>query len=289
MIRFIYLTIKIIFIIILSGQNIFAQSDWKFAEELMKQKDYFRAITEFKRIHFYSDDSLTQSKALFGIGRAYYLSKKYKSSIYYLTKLLNKGQSAVLYKSQANLFLGLNYYRMKVYPMSIDFLNRSASMDQKGKPDLVLALLEAERGKWSSSSTSFRHISENFKGTPEADIAGELSKYVIKGRDLRRKSPLAAGFFSAVIPGSGQYYSDHHYDALLSFFYVGFFSYASYLAYQYDRSEDHGYTNTAIAVGITSFFYVGNILGATKTAAYHNARQKQSFLEHARSRVLSLF
>jgi tetratricopeptide (TPR) repeat protein len=281
--------INFILIFLFSQRNIRAQSELEFAEELMRQKDYFRAISEFKRLHFYSDDSLTKSKALLGIGRAYYLSRKYKSSIFYLTRLLNSRESALLFKSQANLYLGLNYYKMKVYPMSLDFLNRSASLDQSGKPDLVLALLEAERGKWVSSSNNFGKLSEQFKGDPVGDIAGELTEYVLKGQTLKRKSSFAAGLFSAVIPGSGQFYSDHHYDALLSFFYVGFFAYASYLAYQYDKSEDQGYTNTVISVGITSFFYVGNILGATKTAAYHNMRQRQSFLDHARSRVLSLF
>jgi len=152
-----------------------AQGDFSFAEELMKQKDYFRAITQYKQIHFYSQDSLEKSKALFSIGRAYYLSKKYKSSIYYLTRLLNQKSQSNLYKSKGNLYLGLNYYKLKVYSMTIDFLDRSSTLDKTGNADLMLALLESERGRWDLSSKKFKLVADTFTDQPSVAIAQQLT------------------------------------------------------------------------------------------------------------------
>ena len=73
-----------------------------------------------------------------------------------------------------------------------------------------------------------------------------------------------------------------------AFLYVGGFALASYAAYRYDRDLNNNYVSTYAALSVTSVFYIGNILGAMKTAEYRNLKLKQKHLQVMRERLLSL-
>lgn len=73
-------------------------------------------------------------------------------------------------------------------------------------------------------------------------------------------------------------------DVALSFLYNAGFAYTSWLAYQYDKDNDT-YLNTTAALSINYFFYIGNLLGAYKTARYRNYRLRSESVDKLREKV----
>ena len=254
----------------------------------MNDQDYFRAISLYKRMLFFSDDMETKRLCTVQIARAYLKSNRYKSSIRYLSRLLNEYDLDGQCLSRANMYLGLNYYGMRVLPMAEDYLNRAAAHDTTGSAWFLLALLDLETGDWERSAETYRQVAQRFGDERVGVLAEELSTEVLNGRSIAHRNSYLAAALSAVIPGSGQVYCQHYYDALMAFMYVTAFAFASYATYRYDDKFNDNYVSTACAVSITGLFHIGNIIGAQRTADYFNHKQRQRFLDPIRKKVFSI-
>jgi tetratricopeptide (TPR) repeat protein len=263
-------------------------SRMEYAQYLMNDQDYFRAISAYKQILFFSDNIETQQFCTFQIARAYLKSNRYKSSIRYLSRLLNKYRLDSHYLSRANIYLGLNYYGMKVYPIAEDYLNRATAQDSTGSALFLLALLDLEKGNWERSAEQYEQIALRFEHEKVGCLARDLSAEVLDGRSIPHRNPFLAAALSTVIPGSGQVYCQHYYDALMAFIYVTAFVWTSYATYRYDDKFNDNYVSTAFAVSITGLFHIGNIIGAQRTASYFNHKQRQRFLDPIRKKVFSV-
>lgn len=270
---------------LLAGYGGRAQNTADYASYLMQERDYFRAISEYKRILFFSQDPAEKQFSLFQIAKAYHFSNRYKSSIQYATRLLNQPDLPADYLPKAQIYLGLNYYRMRVFPLAEDHFRQAQSADSSGFALLYLGLLRAERGQWAQAGGSFREAAAQFPAGPAGALAGELSEDVLLGEKLPRKSPWLATMMSALLPGSGQIYNRHYYDGVQAFLFVGAFSFASYAAYRYDRDLNTNYLSTYAAISLTGIFHLANIIGANRTARFYNYRQKEKFLEQVREKV----
>jgi tetratricopeptide (TPR) repeat protein len=251
-----------------------AQNDTAFANHLMRERDYFRAITEYKKIEFYTTSDAVREFSRLQIGKSYYRSAKYKSSIRSLARLINETDPYSHVQSESYLYLGLNYYRMGVWPTAEYYWQQMK--DSSGQTAPYFALLHAERSDWQTA----RRVLEGVRGW--AGVAETFSH----GERLPRRSPLISGILSTLVPGLGQVYSRHAYDGLQAFLFVGAFGFASYMAYRYDSKFNKNYVTTSVAVGITGVFHLANVIGATKTAAYYNRRQKELFLNPIRDQIL---
>jgi tetratricopeptide (TPR) repeat protein len=264
------------------------KDEFGFAQSLMDERDYFRAITEYKRILFFSPGDETVRECLYQIALAYLKSSHFSLSLSYLDrldKLLNL-PSEVSMKSQ--LLYGINFYFLREYGLARGYFDKTAAIDPSGVPELFLGLLSAENGEWKAASQAFRDAAGKAGSTEEAQAASDLAVEILKGEKLDSRSPVLAGILSAILPGSGQAYAGHWFDALNAFSMVGIFGFSTYLAYSYESQQNNGtYVYTAIGGIITAVFYVSNIIGAARTADYYTARQKQDFLEGIRNRVFS--
>ena len=277
-----------IIVLIIMASDIFSQTQMDYADYLYAEKDYFRAISEYKRLLYFTNDNHIKNHCLLKISNAYLKSNKFKSSIRFSSRLLNQEDVNTDHFNKANNYIGLSYYGLKVFPMAEDFFRKAASSDTSGFSLFYLALLDVEKSKYEDASTKYHEIFQNFPDSEVSQLSQQLSSDVLKGYDVKRKNSYLAALMSAVLPGSGQIYCNHYYDGIQSFLYVGVFAFATYAAYQYDKHCTGHYVHTAIAVSITGLFHIGNIIGAQRTASYYNLKQKENFLNHIRESVFSI-
>lgn len=284
-----YLSLILIFpLLILIHINVFAQSQMDYADFLMKEQDYFRAISVYKHIMYFSNDFETKNLCLLKIAKAYYKSNRFKASIKYLSTLQNQQQLPDSYFNRAQIYLGLNYYGLKVHTMAEDYFRKAVPTDTTGFCLYYLALLELEKENWRGASKSYEQVFQKFGLKEIGTLAKQLSEESLKGINISSKNPYLATFLSTILPGSGQLYCRHYFDAIQAFLSVGAFAFASYAAYRYDKNFNNNYLNTYIAISITSLFHIGNIIGAQRTASYYNLKQRQRFLERIREKAFSI-
>jgi tetratricopeptide (TPR) repeat protein len=258
-----------------------------FADRLMAEGDYFRAISEYKAVMYYSDNISVKQHCLRQITAGYFKSNKYKSCIEYAARLLDGKAVDGENKTFANQYIGLGYYGLKVVPMAETYLQKAMQTDKKGSSLLFLALIDAEKGKYSDASSKFRELTEKYPHSPLTEQSQTYAAEILKGKGLETRSPFLATCFSAIVPGSGQLYSGHFYDGLQAFCYVGVFAYASYLTYEHDRDTKR-YGNTYVMLSITGIFHLGNILGANRTARFYNKKKQELFVAPLRDKAFQM-
>lgn len=83
----------------------------------------------------------------------------------------------------------------------------------------------------------------------------------------RYKSPVAAGIFSAIIPGTGKFYSGNWQDGLLSMSIIGVTAWQAYRGFEKRGVKSaYGWIYGIIGTG----FYLGNIYGSVKEVNRYN-------------------
>jgi len=281
--KFLFVILLILILISLC----FSQSKQEFADYLMNDRDYFRAISVYKELYFYSQNADLQNYCLLQIGYAYWKSNKYKSSIQFLTRLLNRSSISPYYRDRAMIYMGLNYYNLRLFSTAEDYLQKITS-DTSGLSRFYLTLLDVEKGNFENASETYKKIYNLYPDKKIGTLSNELSNDVLNGLTLKHKKPFLAILFSTILPGSGQFYCQHHYDGIQAFLYVSAFAFATYASYRYDKKFSDNYANTIIAFSITSLFHIGNIIGAERTAKYYNLKQQQNFMNQIRKKVFSI-
>lgn len=98
-----------------------------------------------------------------------------------------------------------------------------------------------------------------------------------KAERTKFKSPFLAGSFSAVVPGSGKFYTKNWTDGIISFLFVATNTWQAYRGFSKDGIRSgYGWVFT----GLSSSFYIGNIFGSVKAARRYN-RNKKSEIDNA--------
>lgn len=267
-----------------------AQTDTQspdFAASLMAEGDYFRAIGEYKRLLFNSVDGNLQRFYAYQISLAYQKSGHFLLSISYLDRFMKLPEIEEDLLAKGDLLYGINFYSLHQPSLAAGYFRKGQPGGMNGSADLLLGLLFAEDGDWEGANQSFLRAAGRADSAQAEAAARELAASVLKGPSIDRRSPVLAGLLSAIVPGSGQAYSGHWVDAANAFGMVGFFGFATFLAYSYEAQQNSGrYVYTAVAGGITAIFHVSNVLGAIKTAQYYSAKKKQDFMDGLRGKVM---
>lgn len=280
---------RLFLILILSATFLFGQTTKDFAHHLFQEKDYFRAISIYKELYFYSQDLSLQNHYLLQISRAYNKGHKFNSAIHYLSKLLNRTPLEIEVRDSAMIQLGLAYYGLNINNLAANSFRQIRMPEMYAVRDFYLALLKAERGNFRDAGMKFTNLSTTKFDAEFGRRCSRLAELAEEGEALTTRNPTLAWLMSLLIPGSGQLYSKHYYDGIQALMYVGALGYATYASYQYENKFAPSYVGTAILGSITAVFHVGNILGANKTAQYYNYRQKEKVLKKLREEALGEF
>lgn len=265
-----------------------ARTQLNYADHLFEERDFFRSISAYKEALYYTDDISVKQYCLAQIALSYYKSHRYKSSITFLSRLLSHPRIDENYRFKALIYLGLNYYQMKLQSRARSYWIQAAPSDSNGLVACYLGLLNLESGDWRRASRDFSKVALTHPQTLVGQIASDVSLSALQAGNRPRRNPHLAAAMSAILPGSGQIYAGHYYDGLQALGFVGVFAFSSYAMYRFNQSERNSHLTTYLAISITGLFHLGNIYGAKRTAEYYNRRKKNRYLDAVRSEVLGL-
>lgn len=251
-----------------------------FADSLFEDKDFFRAITEYKRfIFFYPEAESMCERAYFKIGMSYYAAKRYEESTKALTTFIEKYPESLLI-NDARYHKGIAEKSLKRYDCSISTFQDIIDSDwgeYRNKAFYQQALIFIDMEDWVRARKTFLQI-------PQDSALYSSASVFMQGLDninnIPCKSPVVAGTMAAILPGSGHLYTERPRDALVAFLLNGAFILAAVELFDNDEY---------VTGGIVTFFelgwYSGNIYSAVSSAHKYNKRVKKDFIQGLRNRT----
>ena len=246
----------------------------KFADYLYTQGDYLRAAGEYQR-YLFSQPTTLENEVLRRITDSYRLGGRPDRAVQFLETLLQTQPNSNL----ARYELGATYFLMEQYDESVRFLKGSQDLFQGGeyrwKSQLLTGMNKLMQKRWESAVHHFDQFDLSGLSETVGHRVSKYKRYAEDGRNLPSKSPLLAGFLSAVLPGSGRVYVGRPNDALLSVFLLGVLGWTAYDGFSENGvSSRKGWTFGTIG----GIFYLGNVYGSVVAAQSHNRRTEAAFL-----------
>ena len=249
-------------------------SDEGFADFLVKEGEYDRAITEYYRLLYNSKNLSQMLNLLKKIGLCYFQGSDYDGYILFFNKNDTNFQTNSTLNNEMTLYLAKSYYHLNQYQKSISSLEWSSiSTDDTfyNEGQYLLALSYARVFDWQKSIEKFNLIVQDSSRKKSAEHMINSLKNFPK---LPKKRPFLAGTLSAVVPGSGYIYCDRKATGVASFLVNGLLIWAirdAMVKKQYGLA------------GAVSFFeigwYTGNITGSVDAAYSYNVNVRNQFID----------
>jgi tetratricopeptide (TPR) repeat protein len=252
-----------------------ARAILSFADHLFAEGEYYRAITEYKRLLFLYPQHPQANEVRLQIGDCYLKGEKFDEALEHFQALLplrlpEEIKPKLLYK------IGAVYYAKGEYGSARrqleQIITRFPHSPEVERAHYLIGQSYLKQDEWIKAAGEFAKIGRG------AD-AEQLSQGARRGRELPYKSPGLAGGFSAVVPGLGQLYVGRKQDALMAFLLNGVFIWGVVESFQRDND---------VAGGILLFFetgwYFGNIYSAVSSTHKYNKKLKDDFRDKLNSR-----
>jgi tetratricopeptide (TPR) repeat protein len=253
-----------------SGPLSSEEDQFAFANYLLQNNDYYRAVTEFKRLLFLYPSGAKSDEANYLLGTAYFLLKSYKEASIHWEGVLRKTPNTQ-FKASIQYQIGRAYWEL-------------------GQEDRAMLLWEKnlQEGNASEKSLAVRAIlwgqikQKRFdparlllKNSPLPDSEKEAHEtFFQKAENLPYKSPTTAGTLAAILPGAGHWYLGRKQDGLIAFGVNVLFAWAAISSFQ----ESNSGLGTLLGV-IELAWYSGNIYSAVNSAHKFNRKLDTNFLE----------
>jgi TolA-binding protein/TM2 domain-containing membrane protein YozV len=233
------------------------------AESFLTEGEYYRAITEYKRFLYFFPDSEQVAYVQLQIGMAYYRGGEYPAAIEAFAKV-RQDYPAEHYAAAA-FYEGVCRSRLHEPAAAQDNFDRVLAFDPANplaaEALAGIALNALDRQDLAGSRRALERLAKDYPHTPQGDAAREAMPIVLAAETEPCKSPVAAGVFSALVPGSGQLYAGRYRDGLLAFLVNGLFIAGTAVAIDQDNDP------AAVLLGAAGLpFYLGNIYGAANAA-----------------------
>jgi outer membrane protein assembly factor BamD (BamD/ComL family) len=247
------------------------------ADTFMEEKEYYRAITEYKRFLILFPDSTQGDYVLLQTGIAYFrggesegavrnfeaLRERYPqscrvaASLFFDAMALWKGGSA---KKSGDCFLNI----VSEYP------------DSRYSPRALAAaaLIELDGDNPQASRSLLGRFIEAYPDHLEIGSVHSAIAMIDGYTQLPQKSEVLAGILSAVIPGAGYAYAGDYGTAVMSFFVNGAFIAGAWTAFAKEL-----YAVGGVVGGVGVPFYIGNIYGSALAVKKSNRAVKQEVRE----------
>ncbi|KAF0151331.1 MAG: lipoprotein [Ignavibacteria bacterium] len=228
----------------------------KFANHLYNEKDYLRALGEYKEILKLVDNDTIRfrfANSFLKVGRYDEAAQNFKT-LFVSSKLQEEAKfsyyQTLFFSGDYNDFR-INYdggfYLPQKYYKVIDRLNSATYFLQQanlpGESKLIKPFDD-------SVQTKLIYFSQMIKNPP-------------------KKNPVTAALLSAAIPGAGKFYSGEITDGLIA---LGATLLSGFLAVN-NFQNNHQFRGW-LFTGLTAFFYGGSIYGSAASAKIYNAKLK---------------
>ena len=251
-----------------------ADKQFSFAEALLAEGDYYRAISEYKRlVYFFPGNKLVET-CNYRIGESYYKAKRWQEAREAFTTFINKYPSSPMIPG--TLYLkGMSEKQLRRYMDALSTFEeviKSKSNEFADKAAYQSAIVYIEMEEWQKAREILSLVP---KGSQLSGSASILASELLHIDNLPKKSPATAGTLAAILPGAGHLYTERPTDALVAFLLNGAFIFSAIELFRHDNY---------VAGGIVTFFelgwYTGNIYSAVSSAHKYNKRTREDFIEH---------
>jgi len=249
----------------------------KLADAFMAEGEYYRAITEFKKLLILFPDSGRADYVSFGLGMAYYRGEEYEQAARLLSSLSEKYPESA-YALQGRYFEGFSYWKLKKHEKARATFVALAEMHPESEhaPRALVAssLVALDEGNAGLSRQGLEQFLERYPGDSGLESVKEAMALLDEYEGLPQKSSLLAGIMSAIIPGSGYMYAGRYGDGATAFLINGLF-----IAGTVTGIQQENYAVGAIVGGIGLPFYFGNIYGSANAAKKWNLAARNKIRE----------
>lgn len=248
------------------SQNIYdAEHSEKYADYLLKTKQYNLAIDELQRLIFLAPQN---EPFKISLGNCFIQSGNYtegikKLRVYYTE--LNEMPSGIAFIFSRLLLLGDSVKSAA----TLCSLNQNLTSAQKKFIEINSILLQ---GKWCDS----RKLLEQSSNQLPAELTEQFENLISEAICQKRKSPLIAFLLSLPVPGAGKFYTNDWLDGTLSLMLVGVTGFQSYRGFSKKGIKSvYGW----IFAGFSAGFYGGNLYGSVAAAKRYNMIIKNQYIE----------
>lgn len=245
----------------------------KVGDAFMEEGEYYRAITEYKKLLILFPDSDRADDALFRIGMAYYQGEEYEQSVRSFSSLRGKYPESA-YLSESSYFQGLGYWKLKQFENArnaFDTLAETYPQSEFAPLALVAAsLVSLEEGNIPVSTQRLEQLIDRYPDHPGSAHGREAIPLLDQYEKLPQKSKTLAGVLSAILPGSGYIYAGRYGDGITAFLIN-----ALWIAGVVTGISAEYYAVAGIVAGVGVPFYLGNIYGSANAVQKWNLNLKR--------------
>lgn len=243
-----------------SSENYFSPDNrLKFGNILFSEKDYLRALNEFKEYLKTNENDTVRFKfaeCFYKIGRLEEAAENFKGlffgSSFQQEARLNFYKS-IFYQNDFDRFrfnlTNENYFPVEYEKELIRLKYISMFMDNSVLPD---------------TNIFYNAFSDSNKN--------DIRKFYLAKRFPKYKNPTTAAILSLIIPGAGKIYAGEIGDGITVFLATGLLTYLSATNF----NHNHDFRGWLFA-GLAAFTYAGNIYGSAASAHIYNAGVKFNF------------
>jgi putative component of membrane protein insertase Oxa1/YidC/SpoIIIJ protein YidD len=248
--------------------------DEGFADFLVKKGEYDRAISEYYRLLYTTENPAQKANILRKIGLCHFQDSDYEGYISFLKKNDTNFIADNIVHAEVILYLAKSYYHLNKYKNAISTLEWSTTTNNDSFFNETQFLLAISYARIFDSQMAMEKLSLIEPDSPNRITADHLIHSFANFPKLPRKSPFWAGTFSAVIPGSGYIYCHRPATGITSFLVNGLLIWAirdAIVRKQY-----------GLASAISFFelgWYIGNIKGSIEAAHSYNAKVRNQFID----------
>ena len=254
---------RLLLLLIISMMHIqaFAQSplekQHQYAESLFEKGLYFDAVTEYKRLLFFDNDSSYIYDANFNIGESYKQGAYFDNAIkFFASAKMNTTDKEEQFTAEIQI-IRCNILR-KTTDRALELLNNLES-----NPSYISKMDEINY--WRGWTYMFRDEWDKavacFTGEPELqNICRNVSK--------SKYSVTFATVISYILPGAGQVYTGHYFSGFMSLGWNALWGYLTIDAFNADRVFDGAVIGSLLWLR----FYRGNVQNARKYAENENLK-----------------
>lgn len=257
-----------------AAQTSEAEKIRSFALELFGQGEYYRAITEFKRLKSYYPNSQYEGEASFMMALSYFAGKKWDDAALAFREVADSPFEAELRK-RAQFMVAESYYRKGDFERALKLFEEIRSLygldpiAQKGIYKKGWANIKMGRLDRAAAELSALQNDSYYSRSARA-IELELMKW----RDVAPKRPRAAGLLDAILPGAGHLYAGEWKNGVVSFLLNGSFIAAAAIAFA------NGNPVLGAILGFVELgWYAGTIFSAVNSAHKLNKKAFDDFLK----------
>lgn len=249
----------------LCPQTVAGQCDpdsvYRFGLALETDGEYYRAVSEFKRVLHYWPDSPQAMGSRYHIGMSYLEGRRYEDAVSHFQALLylKPGSS---WEIPARYGLGAAFYAQTRYDFALKEVTwlEDRTDDPSFRHDLVLSEIWCHLRKRDPAAAAA--AADRLPDTADGSATRSDLRTILD--DLTRwrpRKPWLAGIMSAVVPGSGQMYAGRWRDGVISFVINGLFITGCVSALRSDRTE------VGVLLGVLEMgWYSANIYNAMNDA-----------------------